>query len=482
MGSSHDKKSEVGILLCHGYLSCRKQMEHLDGHLKELGFQTHSVCLYGHGSDPKDLNKVSWEYWLKNVEDGYYQLRKNCKKLFLVGFSMGGCLSLIVSSMKEKRVDGVIAINPCFGINDRLDFIVPWAVRWNNMMTKIGWDSLAIKYIDSGTELPSINYKRNSLHGTNELKKLMVECWSILDEVWPPCLVIQEKTDPTVLYKSGSRAFDKIASTNKEFISTDLGVHATMYLECCRDKIFGMVDRFIDATLDCSFMTIGHRGAAGHENENTIESFAKAIDLGCDMIELDVKMVDSSLVVFHDGDLERIFGIDKSVSECSYTEIRKLTMQGGGKIPTLEEALDFIDGRVKVNIELKGPYTVAAVVNMIEKLVKTKTWNYEDFLISAFSYTELSLVRRLSSAVRIGLLFSEETDDLVDTAISLASAKHINSWSVNVSGKVVSEALVNIAHREGMKVLVYTINDPEEIRTLKALGVDGIFSDYPERV
>jgi glycerophosphoryl diester phosphodiesterase len=79
-------------------------------------------------------------------------------------------------------------------------------------------------------------------------------------------------------------------------------------------------------------------------------------------------------------------------------------------------------------------------------------------------------------------LFSEETDDLVDTAISLASAKHINSWSVNVSGEVVSEALVNIAHREGMKVLVYTINDPDEIRFLKSIGVDGIFSDYPERV
>jgi glycerophosphoryl diester phosphodiesterase len=457
-------------------------MGHLESHLKELGFQTHSVCLYGHGTDPKDLNKVSWEYWLKNVEDGYYSVRKKCKKLFLVGFSMGGCLSLILSSMKEKRVDGVVAINPCMGINDRLDFIVPWAVKWNNMVLGWGWNSLAIKYVSSETELPSINYKRNSLHGTNELKKLMVKCWESLDKVWTSCLVIQEKTDPTVLYKSGVKAFDKIASTDKKFVSTELGVHATMYLEGCRDIIFGLVDKFIDDTLDCSFMSIGHRGASGHENENTIESFSKAIDLGCDMIELDVKMIDSTLVVFHDVDLERIFGIDKSVSECSYTELRKLTMQDGGKIPTLEEALNFIDGRVKVNIELKGPHVAVAVVRLIEKYVEKESWNYEDFLVSSFSHTELSLVRQQSEEVQIGLLFDERGGDLIDNAISLATAVHIGAWSVNVSSEVVSEDLVNIAHHEGMKVLVYTINDPEEIRTLKALGVDGIFSDYPERV
>ena len=84
--------------------------------------------------------------------------------------------------------------------------------------------------------------------------------------------------------------------------------------------------------------------------------------------------------------------------------------------------------------------------------------------------------------MQIGLLFDERGRDLIDNAISLAAAVHIGAWSVNVSGEVVSEELVNIAHHEGMKVLVYTINDPEEIRTLKALGVDGIFSDYPERV
>ncbi|MDP6682094.1 MAG: glycerophosphodiester phosphodiesterase [Desulfobacterales bacterium] len=229
-------------------------------------------------------------------------------------------------------------------------------------------------------------------------------------------------------------------------------------------------------------MSIGHRGACGHANENTIESFSKAIDFGCDMIEMDVKLVGSTLMVFHDVDLERIFGIDKSVSECSYAEIRNLTMQGGDKIPTLEESLDFIDGRVKVNIELKGPYTAVAVVKLIEKYVETETWDYKDFLVSSFSHTELSLVRQQSEEIQIGLLFDERHRDIIDSDVSLSIAKELNAWSVNVSGEVASEELVEVAHQHGMKVLVYTINDPEEIRTLKELGVDGIFSDFPERI
>ena len=102
--------------------------------------------------------------------------------------------------------------------------------------------------------------------------------------------------------------------------------------------------------------------------------------------------------------------------------------------------------------------------------------------MSSFSHTELALVRQQSDKVQIGLLFDERGRDLIDNAISLSAAKFLDAWSVNVSGEVVSEELVNIAHHGGMKVLVYTINDPEEIRTLKALGVDGIFSDYPERI
>ena len=213
MGPDNNNNSNIGILLCHGYLSCKKQMEPLELHLKESGFQTYSVCLYGHGTDPKDLNKVSWEYWLKNVEEGYQHLRKSCKKMFIVGFSMGGCLSLILSGRKEIQTDGIVVINPCMGIRDKFNFMVPWAVRWNNMVSRRGWDSLAIKYVNSETELPSINYKRNSLHGTNELKKLMVKCWESLDKVLTPCLVIQERNDPTVLYKSGVKAFNKISST-----------------------------------------------------------------------------------------------------------------------------------------------------------------------------------------------------------------------------------------------------------------------------
>jgi glycerophosphoryl diester phosphodiesterase len=456
-------------------------MGYLEDHLKELGFQTYSVCLYGHGTDPKDLNKVSWKYWMKNLEDGYYSLRKSCKKVFLIGFSMGGCLSLILSSMREKRIDGIVAINPCMGIKDKLNFMVPWAVHWNNTMMRIGLNSLTYKYVASETELPSINYKRNSLHGTNELKKLMKKCWKSLDKVWAPCLVIQEKNDPTVLYDSGVLAFDKISTNDKQFKSTDFGVHATLYMEASRDAIFEIVDGFIDDTLESSFMTIAHRGASGRKNENTLSAFTSAINMGCDMIELDVRNVGGALVVFHDNSLKRIFGIEKDIDECSYGELKNLVMQGGDKIPTLEEALECIGGQTKVNIELKTKDTGIAVAGLLEAYVKTPTWEYSDFLITSFSHNELEQVTTVSDKIPIGLVFDDRGRDIISMGRSLAIAKHLNAWSITVSSEVVTEELIELSHLGGMKVLVYTVNDPDEVCFLKSLGVDGVFSDYPDR-
>ena len=309
----------------------------------------------------------------------------------------------------------------------------------------------------------------------------MKKCWKSLDKVWTPCLIVQEKNDPTVLYDSGVLAFDKIASSDKRFESTEFNVHATVYMEQSRDAIFEMVDDFINNILESSFMSIAHRGASGRANENTLRAFSSAINMGCDMIELDVRMVDETLMVFHDRDLARIFGIKKDISECSPDDLKNLVMQGGDKIPTLEEALDCIGGQTKVNIELKSKETGIAVVNLLERYVKTPLWEYSDFLITSFGHNELERIRIVTDKIPIGLVFDDRNRDLISLGQSLALAKHLKVWSISVSNEVVTEELILLAHHEGMKVLVYTVNDPDEICFLKSLGVDGVFSDYPDR-
>jgi glycerophosphoryl diester phosphodiesterase len=482
MGQDNNNNSGIGILLCHGYLSCKTQMEPLELHLKKLGFQTQSVCLYGHGTDPRDLNKVLWEYWLKNVEDGYHSIRKRCKKLFVIGFSMGGCLSLILSSAKENKIDGLVIINPCMGIKDRFSFMVPYAVKWNNMVIRRGWNSLAIKYVDSETELPSINYKRNSLHGTNELKKLMVKCWESLDTVLTPCLVIQERDDPTVLYKSGERAFNKISSTSRQFISTNLGVHATMYLECCRNVIFEMVDKFIEDTRTSEFMTIAHRGASGNFTENTLTSFEEAINRGCDMIELDVQKIGSEYRVFHDYDFKRMFGLGVHTKDISEDVVSKLVYPNLDKIPTLTEVLDAINGRVPVNIEIKGPHIATSVASIATNYLEKPEWERVDIILSSFSCGELNLLRNAFPKLSLSLLVHDDKCDNLDMGIHFAAAKSSNFHSLNLPPAGVSVEVMELAKKEDIKIYVYTLNKLDDIRKMREMGVDGVFTDYPELI
>src|SRR6056297_2287931 len=102
-------------------------------------------------------------------------------------------------------------------------------------------------------------------------------------------------------------------------------------------------------------LKIGHRGAMGYEPENTLRSFKKAIELNVDMVELDVYVCSSGeLVVIHDDKVDKTTNGKGYVSEKSFDELRKLDAGMGEKIPTLQEVLDLIDKRAKVNIELKG--------------------------------------------------------------------------------------------------------------------------------
>ena len=99
---------------------------------------------------------------------------------------------------------------------------------------------------------------------------------------------------------------------------------------------------------------IGHRGASGYEPENTLRSFEKALELGCSWIELDVHVVGDQLVVIHDDDLSRTtdgFGL---VSTSSFNYLRSLNAGKGEQVPILQEVLDLVGQRCRVNIELKG--------------------------------------------------------------------------------------------------------------------------------
>lgn len=224
-------------------------------------------------------------------------------------------------------------------------------------------------------------------------------------------------------------------------------------------------------------LKIGHRGACGYEPENTLLSFKKALDLGVDIIELDVHLSkDKKLIVIHDNTLDRTTNGKGYVSDKTLKELKKLKLEKGEKIPTLKEVLDLINRKVKVNIELKEKGTSKLVFELIKYYINNKNWEYNDFLISSFDYNLLLEFSKLTDKIKMSFLIDNIPKNLFEMI------KTLNILSINPSFEIINKSLVDTIHKHNMKVFVWTVNNKKNIDFVKSLKVDGIFSNYPDRI
>lgn len=224
-------------------------------------------------------------------------------------------------------------------------------------------------------------------------------------------------------------------------------------------------------------MIIGHRGAMGYEPENTPRSFQKAIDLGVDMVEMDIYVCKTGeVVVIHDDTIDRTTNGTGWVIEKSFDELRKLNAGKGQTIPTLKEVLDLVARRAKVNIELKGPNTAQAVADKIRKYVTEKGWKYDDFMVSSFNHYEIERFNAVNPGVETGVI-------LLGIPIGYAAfADKVASTFIVLSKEAINQQFVDDAHKRGKKVFVWAINTADEMKRFGSLGIDGVFSNFPDRV
>ncbi|HSI13103.1 MAG TPA: glycerophosphodiester phosphodiesterase [Chthoniobacter sp.] len=222
------------------------------------------------------------------------------------------------------------------------------------------------------------------------------------------------------------------------------------------------------------FLCIGHRGACGHEPENTLRSIRRALDLGAHGVEIDVRLVHGELLVMHDAKLDRTTNGRGYLVRKSLAALRALDAGHGERIPTLREVFETVNRRAFINIELKGPRTAPVVCDLIHEFVHRHGWRHEDFLVSSFNRRELRAVT--DPLVPIALLLTRPT------RLYALSARRVRACAVNPAARWVTPRFVADAHRRGLRVFPYTANDPEQIAKLRDLGVDGVFTDFPERV
>jgi len=222
---------------------------------------------------------------------------------------------------------------------------------------------------------------------------------------------------------------------------------------------------------------IGHRGACGHAPENTLLSMRKAIELGVHGFEFDIQLSrDGEAIVIHDDTLERTTNGKGFVHDYTLAELQELDAGGGEKIPSLANVLDMVDKRCRLFIELKAEHAATTVTKLITHYVEHFGWSYEQLFVCSFDHLQIVSVRAINPQIRTCAL-------IVGIPVSLAAiAEEAGAWAINPNIHHMTKALVDDAHKRGLKVITWTCNDPRDITRAKSLGVDGIISDFPDRL
>lgn len=229
-------------------------------------------------------------------------------------------------------------------------------------------------------------------------------------------------------------------------------------------------------TTSNAMICIGHRGAKGHEPENTMRSFRKALEFGVPWIEFDVWLVEGVPVVFHDQRFDRVTNGKGYVPEASLSYLKTLDAGKGEHIPLLHEVLEELCGKVSMNIELKGPGSAEPALAVLNEFLKRGAITRDRLLISSFNHLELQRVKELDKDMPIGAL-------VCGIPVGLAAfAEALGARTVNQSVEFTTPEFIADAHQRGLRVFVYTVNNEDDVRRLADWGVDAVFSDFPDMV
>jgi glycerophosphoryl diester phosphodiesterase len=225
-----------------------------------------------------------------------------------------------------------------------------------------------------------------------------------------------------------------------------------------------------------------HRGGTSSAPENTLPAFEHAVALGYHHLETDVHLTaDGQLVAFHDTDLRRTCGVDLTIAGSPWDQLREVRVDGREPIPLMSELLDrFPDARF--NVDCKSDAAVPALV----ELVRARDL-LDRICIGAFSHARLRKIRSLLGPRLITCMSPPEVASLRLAGRISGTALRVAQVPVRAAESgagrrlvVVTRRFVDRAHRHGVDVHVWTIDDADEMHRLLDLGVDGIMTDRPE--
>jgi len=216
-----------------------------------------------------------------------------------------------------------------------------------------------------------------------------------------------------------------------------------------------------------------HRGASGNYPENTKSAINAALDIEVDGIEVDLQSAKDAYVIIHDSWLDRTTNGQGKVSTYTLSQLKELDAGSGEKIPSLQDLIDWNNNQTLLNIELKHTFELTRLVENIQNNLSNRTISKENLIISSYDHHQLKFMKQQLPWLKIGALTS---------SIPLEYAKfaqELNAFSVHIDKDFINQDFVSDAHQRGLKVYAYTLDKIEDIKAMLALGVNGIFTNYP---
>ena len=230
-------------------------------------------------------------------------------------------------------------------------------------------------------------------------------------------------------------------------------------------------------------LIIAHRGASGNAPENTLAAFRKAVALGATFIETDLQLSrDARFVAIHDATVNRTTNGQGAVHDMTLADLRKLDSGSwfgsefaGERIPTLEEILEFSrKNDVVFYLEIKPGAAWGGEHALIGAL--RESGEIPRAVVISFDAAIVLNLRKIEPTLMTGLLYDGQIENPLDKAVEIGARQ------VAVRGDLVTPALIAHAKKKDLQVVCWTVNHPAHMRMLAAAGVDGIMSDYPDRL
>ncbi|MFD3565599.1 glycerophosphodiester phosphodiesterase [Streptomyces sp. NPDC058686] len=217
-----------------------------------------------------------------------------------------------------------------------------------------------------------------------------------------------------------------------------------------------------------NFLTIGHRGVMGVEPENTLRSFVAAQVAGLDLIELDLHLSkDGALVVMHDADVDRTTDGRGPIADKTLAELRALDAGRGERVPVFEEVLDAVSTPLQAEIkDVAAARALAEVMQRRDLVGRVEVISFHDEAVAE--------IARLVPGVRTALVASRYGTDVVERATA------VGATSLVLNIRRLTQEIVERARKADLRIIGWVVNTQDDLRLVRALGLDGATTDYPE--